>query len=792
MNISMKWLRDYVDIGDVSLKEFSSAMTMSGSKVECFETEGHNIDRVVVGQVKELVRHPDADKLWVCQIDVGEETVQIVTGAQNLTVGDYIPVALDNSTLPDKKIKKGKLRGVESAGMLCSFSELGLTQNDFPTVFADGIFLLDEECDRTLGIDICESVGLNDDKVEFEITSNRPDCMSMVGIAREASATFNKPLTVKESAFKGVDGSIADFLQSVTIEDSDLCSRYCAAVVKNVRIKPSPRWLRERLRACGVRPINNIVDITNYVMLEYGHPMHAFDLRCLTGSKIVVRRAKEQEEITTLDDIERPLTTDMLVIADAEKPVAAAGIMGGEFSGISDDTQTIVFEAACFDGPSIRVTAKKLGLRTDSSARFEKGLDNTACLKILNRACELVELLEAGDVIRETVDCCPTPKAPVTIPLESAWINRFLGTDIPETEMISILKSLGFTVENGVITAPSFRIDIEHKADIAEEIARIYGYNKIPSTLMSGATRGKLNDKQKFRKLTDETLLALGLSEIMTYSFISPKYYDKIGLAADSPLRKSVTIENPLGEDTSVMRTTALPSMLEILSKNYNYRNMSAALYEIATEYTPQGDNELPIEQDKIVLGLYGGDYDFYALKGMVEALFDKLNLPEPDVAAVSADPTFHPGRCAGLYLDGVCVGLLGEFHPMVLDNYEIGIKAYGAALDFELLFAKRNAEKQYKSLPKYPATTRDLALLCSRDLPVLTLQKTIKAAAGKLLEDLTLFDIYTGQQIGGDKKSVAFNLTLRSREETLTVEQADAVMKKILKAFAVLDVTIR
>jgi len=786
----MKWLNDYVDISGIAPREFAEEMTMSGSKVEGFEHEGEVLDRVVVGKVLSLEKHPDADKLLVCQIDVGAETVQIVTGAQNLTVGDYIPVALDNSTLPGGKIKKGKLRGVESFGMLCSLSELELTQNDFPTAITDGIFVLDDECKKVLGMDIRESIGLNDCKVEFEITSNRPDCLSVIGLAREAAATFSKPLMVKKPQIKGIEGSAEEYLK-ISIKD-ELCSRYCGAIVKNVRIKPSPLWLRERLRTSGVRPINNIVDITNYVMLEYGHPMHAFDYKYIEGGEINVRRAAEGEKITTLDGTERALDGSMLVIADAKKPVAVAGVMGGEYSGIMDDTQTLVFEAACFDGASVRLSAKKLGMRTDSSSRFEKGLDNSNCPPALERALELVELLDAGEVVTEYIDCAAKKSEPLKLVLDAEYTNRFLGTDISKKRMEEILASLGFEVNGDEVTVPSFRTDVAHKADIAEEIARIYGYNNIPSTVMGGSSRGKLNSKQMFKKTVSESLLALGMSEIMTYSFISPKYYDKIRLPGDSTLRNSLSISNPLGEDTSIMRTTAIPSMLEILSKNYSCRNMKASLFEIAREYVPVDGCELPLENEKILLGMYGEGCDFYTLKGVVEELLLKIGIADIDVTAEKSDTAFHQGRCAILSVGGEYLGIIGEAHPAVLDNYELGIKAYIASLDLEAIYKNRLSQKQYKPLPKFPASTRDLALVCDRDFPVLAIEKTIKASAGKLLESVSLFDIYTGDRIEEDKKSVAYSLTFRSHEETLTVEQADASMKRILKALAVLDVTIR
>ena len=791
MNLSMKWLSDYIKI-DVTPREFAHQMTMSGSKVEGFDIIGSDILNVVVGKILSIEKHPDADKLVICSVDVGkDEPLQIVTGATNVNAFDMVPVALDGSTLPgDKKIKTGKLRGVLSQGMLCSLGELKLTKNDFPYAIEDGIFILQEDCN--IGDDIRTAVGLDDISVEFEITSNRPDCLSIIGLAREAAATFKVPLNLKAPQVKGGCSEMGDNLE-VNVEDSTLCTRYAARMVKNIKIEPSPRWIRERLHACGVRPINNIVDITNYVMLEYGHPMHAFDYRFLEGGKINVRRAKKDETITTLDGIERKLTSDMLVIADAKKPVALAGIMGGEYSGIMDDTKTIVFEAACFDGTNIRITSKKLGLRSESSARFEKGLDAQNAMNALQRACELVELLGAGEVVDKYVDIKNPTLEPTKIPLNSAWINKFLGISIEENEMINILKSLDFKVENRIIEVPSYRGDIEHKADISEEIARIYGYNNIPSTLMQGeATKGGLSLSQKFERKTADTLISLGFSEIQTYSFISPKYYDKILLPKDSPLRKSVTIQNPFGEDTSIMRTTTLPSMLEVLSRNYNNRNMEAALYEIGTIYLPDEDSKkLPQEKQFIALGMYG-NADFYSLKGAVEVLLKELSVFGWDIAPCSDDVTFHPGRCATLSLNGENIGIIGEIHPSVLVNYSIELPVYAAVLDLNILFNNHNIMKQYKALPKFPAVSRDLALVCDEAIPVIELEKRIRKGAGALLESVTLFDVYKGKQISADKKSVAFSLTLRAEDRTLTDEEAEQATKRVLKGLKEIGAELR
>ncbi len=792
MNLSMKWLSEFVTLDPMSPREFAEAMTMSGSKVEGWEIEGEKIDKVVVGQILSIEKHPDADKLVVCQVNVGGEApIQIVTGARNLMVGDKVPVALDGSTLANgTQIKKGKLRGVESCGMMCSLGELGLTAHDFPYAIEDGIFVLQEECE--LGQDIRSVIGLNDTGVEFEITSNRPDCFSVIGLAREAAATFNKELKLHTPVVKAGHGDCTGLLD-VKIEAPDLCPIYSARIVKNVRVKPSPRWLRERLRVMGVRPINNIVDITNYVMLEYGQPMHAFDLRTIDEGKIRVRRAKNGEKITTLDDTNHVLTDNQLVIADANKPVAIAGVMGGEYSGIVDDTTTIVFESANFSGSSVRITARDQGMRTDASSRYEKGLDPNNCIPALNRACELVELLDAGDVMDGIIMDDHSKTEPRKIPLEAEWINRFLDLNLSEEEMKKILAKLGCQFDGDLVIVPTYRPDLVHKADIAEEIARFYGYNKIPSTSIRGGAQGKYSARQKFDQTIARTMLACGLSEIMTYSFVSPKVYDKILVPADSPLRKSVVISNPLGEDTSIMRTTALPSMLEILQRNYNNRNASAHLFEIAREYIPTTENELPVEKNKLICGFYGGDgLDFFTVKGVVEALFGQISLYDWEIEAVSDQFAFHPGQCAKLSAGDDVLGYFGQIHPKVTENYGIDERVYAVTLDVDLLFRHASPEKQYHPLPKFPAVTRDLALLCEESIPVLALEKAIQSACGQILESIKLFDVYQGKQIAAGQKSVAFNITLRSADSTLGEEQVNAAMKRIMEALEKMDVKLR
>lgn len=796
MNLSMKWLSDYVTL-DTTVKDFCAAMTMSGSKVEVATEEGSEIKNVVVGKLLSVVPHENSDHLVVCQVDVGQEQpIQIVTGAPNVKAGDIVPVALCGAELPNGvKIKKGKLRGVESNGMLCSLGELGLTVHDFPYAIADGIFLIQEDCQ--IGQDIHEAIGLNDTSVEFEITSNRPDCLSVTGLAREAAATYHVPLNLKKPTFQGIDGNIQDALQ-VEIQNKEKCPRYAAGIVKNVKIAPSPRWMRERLRASGVRPINNLVDITNYVMLEYGQPMHAFDLRYVKDGKIVVRNAAEGETITTLDGVTRTLSSEMLVIADAEKPIAVAGVMGGEYSGIMEDTNTVVFESAYFEPVQVRRTAKKLGMRTDASARYEKGLDPEGCLRTLERAFELVELLGAGEPVRTHIDLNYNQKQRNRIPFDPDWINKFLGTDISREEMCDTMKMLEIEVDGDTCISPSFRIDLERPADLAEEVARIYGYNNIPSTVIKGIANASLTPKQKFRRTLENATVAVGCYGILTYSFISPKYFDKIALPADSSLRKTVVISNPLGEDTSVMRTTTLPSMLETLSLNYKNRNAAVALYEIGKEYLPTAPDKLPEEPDRLTIGMYGDDADFFTLKGMVETILETAGLHDCTYKACGTDAPFdeicalHPGRSAVIYAGETPIGYLGEVHPTVQKNYDIGTRTYVAKLLIDEMQPLAQTEITYQPLPKFPAITRDLSLVCADEVPVGDLQAAMKNAVGNILEQITLFDVYKGEQIAAGMKSVSFSIRMRSHEGTLTDEQADAAMKRVLKALKEHGATLR
>lgn len=796
MDLSMKWLADYVDC-KCDIKKFCAEMTLSGSKVECYGEEGDYISNVVVGKILSVVPHPDSDHMVITQVDVGEdEPVQIVTGAQNVNEGDFVPVAKHKSTVlhdgKPVKITKGKLRGIASNGMLCSLGELGLSVHDFPYAIEDGIFILGDDCDKTPGVDLKQAIGFNDTTVEFEITSNRPDCLSVIGLAREASATFNVPLDVKAPEFKGVEGNINDMLR-VKIHNTDLCKRYMGAIVKNVKIGPSPRWMRERLRASGVRPINNFVDITNFVMLEYGRPMHAFDLRYVDGAQINVRNAKAGETITTLDGETRELSEEMLVIADAVKPVAVAGVMGGEYSGIMDDTTTVVFESACFDGASVRTTAKKLGMRTDASARYEKGLDPHECYEALMRACQLVEELGAGEVVNTVIDENYQDETPKSVEFDADWINKFLGTDIPEAEMVEYLNRLSFEIKDGRVIAPWFRIDIECKADVAEEVARLYGYNKIPDTIIRGVAQAQRTPKQKFERAVKNAVLSMGVNEIATFSFISPKYFDKIRLSADSKLRNTVTITNPLGEDTSVMRTTIIPSICEVLARNYNFRNPEAHVFEMGNEYILVDGEVLPVEPLRLAVGVYDtkDKFDFYSLKGIVEGVLAKAGVKEYDIERATAEcsfdefSAFHPGRTAVVKIDGEEIGIFGELHPETLENYGIGARAYVAKINIPELMAKSSDEKIYKPLPKFPATTRDISVVADLAMPVASIEKAIKNAVGSILEKVELFDVYTGEQIEAGKKSVSYSIAMRSHEGTLTDEQADKAMEKVVKALA-------
>ena len=788
MLLSRKWLNEFVPV-DVDDRTFAEDMTLSGSKVEITEIEGEEISNVVVGRVVEIKRHENSDHMWICQVDVGEEApIQIVTGAQNVSQGDLVPVAKHNSTLPGGvKITKGKLRGEKSNGMLCSYKELGMTDNDWPYSVVDGIFLLNSDPDLKAkdlkpGDDIRTAVGLDDHVVEFEITPNRTDCLSVIGLAREAAVTYGKTMAQHEPVVKG--GGIGNLTELLDVETpaTDLCPRYTARMVRNVKIGPSPKWMRDRLRASGVRPINNIVDITNYVMLEYGQPMHAFDYRYVNGGKIVVRRAKDGETLTTLDGNVRQLNSSMLVIADEHRAVGLAGIMGGENSEIVEDTVDVVFESANFNGTSIRRTALALGMRTEASAKFEKGLDILNTLPAVNRACELVEMLGAGEVLDGTIDILNFVPQPKQLKLRADKINALLGTDIDAAEMCRILQELGFGVDGDIITVPSWRGDVEHYSDLAEEVARFYGYNQIPTTAMTGVTtRGGYSPEQMLERSLGTVCRSLGYDEIITYSFISPTYYDKIRLPEDSPLRKSMKIMNPLGEDTSIMRTTVMPSMLEILTRNYNYRNKEAHLYELGRTYFEREDG-MADEPKHLSLGVYGPEESFFTLKGAVETILDSIRAEDVTYVAEKSDPSYHPGRCAKVYVNGQEVGTLGQIHPLVAANYGVDAELYYADLKFDALFASRGADPEYQPLPKFPAVTRDIAVLVDKAVTVGAMESSIQAAAKGLLKDVTLFDIYEGAKLPTGKKSVAFNLVLRADDRSLTTQEADDEVNLVLE----------
>ena len=785
MKLNRKWLHEeFVDLSHVSDKEYVETLTVFGQKVETYERMDAEIKNVVVGKVVSIVRHTNSDHMWVCQVDVGqEEPVQIVTGAQNVKEGDLVPAALHNSWLPGGiHITKGKLRGEKSNGMLCSFAELGLTQNDLPGAYADGIWILNDE-DCKPGDDINLVIGNDDTVVEFEITNNRPDCYSIIGLARESAAAFGMQMKHHEPVVKGSNvGSIYDHLD-VEVPAADLCNRYSSRMVANVKIGPSPKWLRHRLRANGVRPINNIVDITNYVMLEYGQPMHAFDYRYVSSGKIVVREAVEGETLTTLDGNVRNLKAGMLVIADGDKAIGLAGIMGGENSEIVDDTTMVVFESANFNGTSIRQTALALGMRTEASGKFEKNLDPMMTIPAVQRACELVEMLECGDVLDGTIDVINYVPEAKTLPLESEKINRLLGTNIAKEDMVKYLNLLEIPVEGDTIMVPSFRPDLNLMADVAEEIGRSYGYNEIPTTAFRTSTQGGYSPEMKLEAKAGTLCRGLGYSEIITYSFVSPTIFDQIRIPADSPLRNAMRIQNPLGEDTSIMRTIALPSMMDILSRNYAYHNKSVKLYEVAKIYLPVEGQKLPEEPKMLLLGTYGANETFFTLKGELEAVFAGLRLKKASYTAIKDNPSYHPGRCAKVTIDGMDVGYLGQVHPLVAKNYGIDVDVYCAEISFTKLLQCQLPDATYIPLPKYPSVTRDLSLICDEAVTVAQTEDVISAAAGKLLRSVKLFDIYRGVGVPEGKKSMAFSLELRADDRTLTDTDSESVVTKVLSA---------
>ena len=787
MKLNRKWLNEeFVDLSHISDKEYVETMTVFGQKVETYERMDAEIRNVVVGRVESIVPHPNSDHMFICQVDVGQdELVQIVTGAQNVNQGDLVPAALHNSWLPGGiHITKGKLRGEKSNGMLCSFNELGLTQNDLPDAYADGIWILNDE-DCKPGDDINLVIGNDDTIVDFEITNNRPDCYSIIGLARESAAAFGMKMRHHEPEVKGSNAGDIYELLDVEVPAEHLCNRYSSRMVANVKIGPSPKWLRQRLRANGVRPINNIVDITNYVMLEYGQPMHAFDYRYVSSGKIVVREARDGETLTTLDGIVRPLKEGMLVIADDDKAIGLAGIMGGENSEIAEDTTMVVFESANFNGTSIRQTALALGMRTEASGKFEKSLDTMMTIPALQRACELVEMLECGDVLDGIIDIINYVPEQKTLPLEPAKINKLLGTEISREDMVKYLELLEVKVEGDDIIVPSFRPDLNLMADIAEEVGRSFGYNEIPITAFKTSTQGGYTPEMKLEAKAGAVCRGLGYSEIITYSFVSPAIFDQIRLPADSPLRNAMHIQNPLGEDTSIMRTIALPSMLEILGRNSAYHNKNVKLYELAKVYLPVEGSPLPEEPKKLLLGTYGANETFFTLKGELEAIFAGLRIKKARYTAVTDDPSYHPGRCAKVTVDGIDVGVIGQIHPLVAKNYGIDAEVYCAEIDFTKLFGLQLPDATYVPLPKYPSVSRDLALVCDEEITVAQVEDVIGASAGKLLRGIRLFDIYRGTGVPEGKKSMAFSIELRADDRTLTDADSEGVVSKVLTALA-------
>ena len=787
MKLNREWINsEFVDLSHISDKEYVDTLTVFGQKVETWERMDAEIKNVIVGQVTEIVRHENSDHMWVCQINVGkDEPVQIVTGAQNVKQGDMVPVAMHNSWLPGGvHITKGKLRGVKSNGMLCGLEELGLTLGDFPNAILDGIWILnDEPC--TIGQDINEVIGNDDTIVDFEITNNRPDCYSIIGLARESAAAFGKTMRHHEPVVNGSDAGCIFEKLDVEVPAEDLCNRYTARMVANVKIGPSPKWLRRRLRANGVRPINNIVDITNYVMLEYGQPMHAFDYRYITSGKIVVREAVEGETLTTLDGVERPLKPGMLVIADDNRAIGLAGIMGGENSEIMDDTTTVVFESANFNGTSIRQTALALGMRTEASGKFEKNLDPMMTVPAVQRACELVEMLGAGEILDGTIDIINYVPQPKALTLEPERINHLLGTEIPREDMVKYLELLEIGVEGDTLHIPSFRPDLNLMADIAEEVGRSYGYNEIPTTPFKTSTQGGYSEFMILENKAGQLCRSLGYSEIITYSFVSPAIFDQIRLPADSCLRNAMRIQNPLGEDTSIMRTIALPSMLEILSRNANYHNKAAKLYEMAKIYLPAEGQDLPAEPKMLLLGAYGEGTTFFSMKGELEAILKGLRMPKASYTAVKDNPSFHPGRCAKITIGGVDVGFMGQVHPLVCKNFGMDMEVYCVEIDFSKMSEMVLPEPTYVPLPKYPTVTRDLSVMCDEALTVAEVEAVMTAAAGKLLRGIKLFDIYRGKGVAEGKKSLAFSLELRADDRTLTDADSEGVVTKVLEALS-------
>lgn len=806
MNTALSWIKAYVPELSCTDQEYCDAMTLTGTKVEGFERADKNLDKIVIGQIMKIEKHPDADKLIVCQVNIGSETIQIVTGAPNVKEGDKVPVVLDggkvagsahsDGPLPEDgiQIKAGKLRGVPSNGMMCSIEELGSTREMYPEAPENGIYIFPE--DAEVGTDAIEALGLHDTVFEYEITSNRVDCYSVIGIAREAAATFDKPFCPPVVTVKENDEKVEDYV-SVEVQDKDLCTRYCARVCTNIKIGPSPKWMQRRLAASGIRPINNLVDITNYVMEEYGQPMHAFDLDTIAGHKIIVRRAKDGDEFQTLDGQMRKMDHDVLMICDAEKEIGIAGIMGGENSKITDDVKTVLFEAATFNGPNIRKSAKRIGLRTDASGKFEKGLDPRNAEDAINRACQLIVELGCGEVVGGMIDEGAPLKELNRIPFEPDRINSLLGTNVSRDDMLAIFKKLEleYDEKDNVLTIPSFRQDLIGNADIAEEVARFFGYDKIPTTLPSGeATTGKLPFKLRVEQKAKDIAEFCGFSQGMCYSFESPKVFDKLLLPEDSELRKTVTIANPLGEDFSIMRTTSLNGILTSLSTNYNRRNKDVRLYELGNIYLPHQVpvTELPEERMQLTLGMYG-EGNFFTMKGVVEEMFTCLGMTKKPEYDPNAGKTFlHPGRQAQIRYDGVIVGFLGEVHPEVLDNYDIGTKAYVAVLDMPEVTKFATFDRKYTGIAKYPAVTRDISMVVPKEILVGEIEKMIAQRGGKILESYQLFDLYEGEQIKAGYKSVAYSIVFRALDRTLEEGDITAAMKKILNGLESMGIELR
>ena len=805
MNTALSWIKAYVPELACTDQEYCDAMTLSGTKVEGFERFDKNLEKIVVGRIEKIEKHPDADKLIVCQVNIGNEVIQIVTGAPNVKEGDKVPVVLDGGKvagghdggpLPEDGIviKAGKLRGIPSNGMMCSIEELGSSREMYPEAPENGIYIFGE--DAVVGSDAVEALGLRDTVFEYEITSNRVDCYSVLGIAREAAATFRKPFVAPEVVIKENGEKIEDYI-SVEVQDADLCPRYTARVCTNIKIGPSPKWMQRRLAASGIRPINNLVDITNYVMEEYGQPMHAFDLDTIAGHKIIVKRAKDGDEFQTLDGQVRKLDGDILMICDAEKEIGIAGIMGGENSKITDNVKTVLFEAATFNGTNIRKSAKRIGLRTDASGKFEKGLDPHNAEAAINRACQLIQELGCGDVVGGIVDVCAPMKENIKIPFDAEAINKLLGTDISKEDMLAIFEKieLKYDEEAQMLEIPSFRQDLLGQADIAEEVARFYGYDKIPVSLPSGeATTGKLPFKLRVEQKARDIAEYCGFSQGMCYSFESPKVFDKLLLPEDSQLRQAITIANPLGEDFSIMRTVSLNGMLTSLATNYNRRNKDVRLYELGNIYVPKALplTELPDERMQFTLGMYG-EGDFYTMKGVVEEFFDCIGMKKKAVYDPNAGKTFlHPGRQANIIYEGTTVGYLGEVHPEVCDNYNIGTKVYVAVLDMPEVVPFASFERKYEGIAKYPAVSRDISMVVPKAVLAGQIEAMIEQRGGKILESYQLFDIYEGAQIKEGFKSVAYSITFRAKDRTLEENDITAAMKKILNGLESMGIELR